>query len=139
MPARVSKEQWMADRLAGERARGQHSSKINQLPVYNKDKMDFFGPQGKSAKLINEPIAQTTKAKASQLTRQIGHNAPKGSTINSNVDSDCLASLSWKDGVATAEFYRGGAVVYDYPMELEEFLDWVDSDSIGKYGNDFVF
>jgi len=51
-----------------------------------------------------------------------------------------LESLSWKNGVAHAVFLKrdpGGG--YFYEMTKAEFLDWINSDSIGKYGNAEVF
>jgi hypothetical protein len=119
---------WQAERLALERARGAHSAGVNALPRAPNP----FGPEGTIAKTINKAVQRA-------VDTAIAKAAPKHSRINSNVPSTCLADLSWKDGVATAEFYRGGAVVYDFPMSLDEFLDWVESDSIGKYGNEFVF
>jgi hypothetical protein len=132
---KAQRDAWQATRLAAERARGQHSSKINALPRAPNP----FGPQGTLAKAINEPIAATVKAKQKELDRSIASKAPKGSTIHSTVDSTCPADLSWKDGVATAEFYRGGQLIYDYDMSLEDFLEWVESDSIGQFGNAYVF
>jgi hypothetical protein len=79
-------------------------------------------------------------AQLQKLANQaVADKAPKHSTLVSQVPSTCLASLKWKDGIATAEFYRGGQVVYDFPMSKDDFIDWVSSDSIGKYGNAEVF
>jgi hypothetical protein len=78
------------------------------------------------------------KGKKHPSRAEIDTAARSGKTLTADVPSTCLASLSWHKGVATAEFYRGGEIVYDYPMSLEEFLDW-SSDSLGEYGNDFVF
>jgi hypothetical protein len=33
------------------------------------------------------------------------------------------------------EFYRGGAIVYDEPMSLANFLDWAAAESLGQYFN----
>jgi hypothetical protein len=129
---KAQRDAWQAVRIAGERARGQHSAKINALPRYDGRTMNPFGPQGSLAKAIDKTAQR-------MVDRAIAQKAPKGSTIHSTVDSTCLADLSFKDGVATATFFRGGDVVYGYPMDLETFLEWVDSDSIGKFGNDFVF
>ena len=129
---------WQAVRIAAERARGQHSAGINRLPRYNGKTMNPFGPQGTIAKQTKALDAQLL-ARQKEVDRAIAAKAPKHSTIRSTVPSTCLASLSWKDGVATAEFYRGGAVVYDFDMDLETFLSWVESDSIGKFGNFEVF
>jgi hypothetical protein len=73
------------------------------------------------------------------INEAVANKAKKGQTLHSEVPSTCLEDLTWKDGIATATFYRGGAIVYDFPMEKEDFVDWVSSDSIGRYGNDNVF
>jgi hypothetical protein len=141
MPARVSKAEWMAERLTGERARGvySHMSGVNQLPRYNKATMDPFGPHGKIAKqtaALDKQLAERTK----EVDRMIADKAPKGSTIHSTVPSTCLAKLSWRDNVAYFSFYRGGSIDYSEPMSKSDFLDWVESDEgIGKFGNAFVF
>ena len=130
---------WQAVRIAAERARGQgqHAAGVNRLPRYT-EAMNPFGRNGSLAKLtatLDKQLADRTK----EVDRMIAEKAPKHSRINSTVPSTCLADLSWKDGIATATFYRGGDLVYDYPMSLDEFLDWVESDSIGAYGNAVVF
>jgi len=89
---------------------------------------------------VREAHAGRTKAKSRD---QINQAVARGKTIYADVPSRCLASLSFhqdKDGngVATAEFYRGGKIVYDYPMDLDEFLEWA-SGSLGEYGNAYVF
>ena len=133
------RDAWQAARLAGERARGQHSSKINQLPRAP----DPFGPKGSLSKAANESVASTVKAKTEELDRSIASKAPKGSTITATTPSTCLASLSWQadpdgdgtDGTVTYEFYRGGALVYQDDCTVDEFLDWAESDSLGVTGN----
>jgi hypothetical protein len=85
---------------------------------------------------LNEAINKQLQKAVNQA---VADKAPKHSTLHSQVPSTCLASLSWKDGIATAEFYRGGQIVYDFPMSKDDFIDWVSSDSIGKYGNAEVF
>jgi hypothetical protein len=85
---------------------------------------------------LNEAINKQLQKAVNQA---VADKAPKHSTLVSQVPSTCLASLKWKDGIATAEFYRGGQVVYDFPMSKDDFIDWVSSDSIGQYGNAEVF
>lgn len=70
-----------------------------------------------------------------QITRaQINEAVKAHKTLEAQLPSTCFASLTFKDGIATAEFYRGD-VVYEYPMELEDFLDWAKSDSLGEFFN----
>jgi hypothetical protein len=58
-----------------------------------------------------------------------------GKTIYADAASDCFYSLSWKDGVAHAEFNKrnpdGG---YDYDVDLDTFLDWTTG-SLGEFFN----
>ena len=54
--------------------------------------------------------------------------------------SDCFQSVTWRatdddglDGICTGTIWRGGAVVYDTPMTLDEFEDFASSESLGKW------
>lgn len=149
MAVRVSKLEWMAQRLAEEEARGLWGGKH-----FDWSTRQWLKPNG-------EPISRGTKGPnplgregslSKQLERQLQNEinraaidkAPKGSTITANIPSTCLASLTFKvgkegAGIATAEFYRGGSVIYQYEMSKEEFADWINSGSLGKYGNGNVF
>jgi hypothetical protein len=92
-----------------------------------------FGRQGSLAKSINQQLQKAAN-------QAVADKAPKHSTLVSQVPSTCLASLTWKDGIATAEFYRGGQVVYDFPMSKDQWIDWVSAqEGIGRYGNAEVF
>jgi hypothetical protein len=91
---------------------------------------------GGPVKLLSRDLSKESQ---NEILRHKAMAAGKGAKITANEDSDCLESLTWKDGVATATFYRGGAIVYDYEMSKEEFLDWAFSGSLGKYGNENVF
>jgi len=94
---------------------------------------NVFGKHGKLAQSINKQLQKA-------VNQAVADKAPKHSTLVSQVPSTCLASLKWKDGIATAEFYRGGQVVYDFPMSKDDFIDWVSAEEgIGRYGNAVVF
>lgn len=93
---------------------------------------NVFGKHGKLAQSINKQLQKA-------VNQAVADKAPKHARLISEVPSTCLASLSWKDGIATAEFYRGGQIVYDFPMSKDDFIDWVSADSIGQYGNAEVF
>jgi hypothetical protein len=88
-----------------------------------------------------DKLNASINAQLQKLANQaVADKAPKHSTLVSQVPSTCLASLKWKDGIATAEFYRGGQVVYDFPMSKSEFVDWISAEEgIGRYGNSEVF
>ena len=125
---KAERDAWQAQRLAGERGRGQHSAGINKLPRAPNP----FGPHGSLSKQINNSLQR-------QVNEAIANKAPKGATLHSTAPSTCLENLTWKDGIATATFYRGGAVVYDFSMTESEWLDWASAPSIGKFGNEEVF
>jgi hypothetical protein len=91
-----------------------------------------FGRHGTLAKSVNKQLQK-------EVNQAIADRAPKHATLRATIPSTCLASLTFNDGIATAEFYRGGAVIYDYPMSKAEFVDWVSGESLGKYGNENVF
>jgi hypothetical protein len=90
------------------------------------------------AKEANKAIKQTIsdeQKKQGPTRSEIQKAAKAGKTLYANTPSTCFASLSWRKGVATAEFYRGGAIVYDYEMSLDEFLDWAQDESLGEFFN----
>lgn len=159
---------WQAQRLAGERARGAHSAGINALPragsplqsstKTSSDKFDVSGltqaqqdkwtavarkigstPSAQSYEAARQKFKEAQQKLSEEVNRAIADKAPKHATLEATLPSTCLASLTWKDGIATAEFYRGGDVVYEYPMTRDEFVDWASDSSLGKYGNAYVF
>ena len=85
-------------------------------------------------KAIKQTISEEQK-KQGPTRDEIQKAAKAGKTLYANMPSSCFASLSWHKGVATMEFYRGGAIVYDEPMSLANFLDWAAAESLGQYFN----
>jgi hypothetical protein len=62
--------------------------------------------------------------------------ARQGKTLTATQPSDCFDSLTWKNGVATAVFAKGGGEgTYEYDVTLDEFLDWAADSSLGGYFN----
>ena len=125
-----------AGMYGGRRWNGTQWANADGSPVQRAPKAP--SPFGKQSSLSAQLDAQLQR----EINRAVATEAPKNATLRANVDSTCLADLTFskKDSVATATFYRGGAITYDYPMSLDEFLDWVSSeDGIGSYGNDNVF
>jgi hypothetical protein len=86
------------------------------------------------------------KPKEDQLTKSIkdflkpAKERQASQTIVAPQVSSCFADLRWKDDVATATFYRGGAIVYEYEMSRAEFKEWIgDGDtSLGEEFNDWI-
>jgi hypothetical protein len=138
---------WQQERFTHEIAAGRYSGadllrarefvatgKVTRPPPAG---MNVFGREGTLSKQLDQALQRS-------VNKAIADKAPKGATLRMVTSKDapastCLEELSWKDGVATTTFYRGGDVVYDYPMSKSEFIDWVSSNSIGIYGNDEVF
>lgn len=87
-------------------------------------------------KFLDNEVKNAGKAmgeKQGPTRRQIKDAVAAGKTLWADTPSTCFASLSYSDGVAVAEFARGGT--YTYPMELDEFLEWAQADSLGEYFN----
>ncbi len=139
---RLSKADWQAQQINAA------SSRLYGGKTWDPLARQWLDPNGQP---VAKPTTENVFARTSKLTQQldrqlqkqinkaVADKAPKHATLHSEVPSTCLADLSWRDGIATATFYRGGDVVYTYPMSKADFLDWIDSDSIGKYGNENVF
>lgn len=136
---------WQQARLNAEAARGLYGGKR------------WSGSQWADAS--NKPVewpkaAPSPFGKTGTLSREIDAslkaNAPKGHSharkhadyLEAEIDSTCFSDLFWDsvgggDGIVTAIFARNGAV-YQYELTREEFLEWIDSDSLGQYFNDEI-
>jgi hypothetical protein len=122
---KAQRDAWQAERIAGEAARGLHSTGINSLPKVSAFKQALA--EGLNAKNPNrQPLAQ------------VGHNTVSkikhAKHLAAGIDSECFSSLEWEGGIATATFARNGAI-YEYELTREEFLEWVASGSLGQYFN----
>jgi hypothetical protein len=93
-----------------------------------------FGRESKLNRTLDRDLQK-------RINQAVAKRAPKHATLNaSGVDSACLESLTWKDGVAHATFIKrdpGGGYFYD--MDRDTFIEWVNSGSLGRWGNDNVF
>lgn len=99
-----------------------------------------FGKEGTLAKSINKQLAGFEAYRQKQVNQAVADAAPKHARlIADGEDSTCLERLTWKDGIATATFFRGGQITYDYPMSRDQFVEWVSFGSLGRYGNENVF
>jgi hypothetical protein len=113
------------------RAKGQARDAELKAKPYTGQTKSVFGREGSLAKAADKGLQR-------RINEAVAERAPKGSTLRANLDSDCFESVVWRDGVATATFWRGGAIVYDYDVSREEFIDWVSSGSLGGYFNDNI-
>jgi hypothetical protein len=104
------------------------------------DRTNPFGKEGSLAKSINKQLAGFEAYRQKQVNQAVADAAPKHARlIADGEDSTCLERLTWKDGIATATFFRGGQITYDYPMSRDQFVEWVSFGSLGRYGNENVF
>jgi hypothetical protein len=140
---KAQRDQWQAVRLAAERSRGQHASKIDALPRYNKATMDPFGKGGTLGKAVNAPISAAVKSKQNELDHLIASKMKKGQTLHgTGYDSSCFETISWKaypggdgqSGELTATFWRGGDLTYTFDLDRDSFVDMC-SGSWGGYFN----
>jgi hypothetical protein len=90
---------------------------------------------------LNESINKQLKAATNRELKKHGPTrgeiltaAKAGKRLIANTPSDCFASVEWKDGICTMEFARDGYVL-DEPMDVEDFLDFAQADSLGKFYN----
>jgi hypothetical protein len=146
---KAERDAWQSNRIADEVARGLYGNKMwngkawvqpDGSPIPRAPKApNPFGREGSLSRSIDKQLKSYDKFVQKTVNQAVANAAPKHARLIADVPSTCLDSLTWKDGVATATFYRGGAVVYDYEMSRDEFIDWVSDGSLGKYGNEFVF
>jgi hypothetical protein len=89
---------------------------------------------------LKKNYAKRQEGKPQPTREQINEAAKAGKPLRADLPSTCFASLTFKqdkdgNGTVFAEFYRGGAINYEYPMELDDFLDWAGSESLGVFFN----
>lgn len=68
---------------------------------------------------------------------QLKQAAKQHRTLSAAVDSECIDTLEWRDGVAVYTFVKGGGTEpYSTEMSLDEFIEWVQSASLGQTFNE---
>jgi hypothetical protein len=70
--------------------------------------------------------------KRSATMAEIQAGVKAGKRLYANVPSTCFEELSWHKDVATATFWRGGSITYEYDCDLDTFLSWC-SGSLGEF------
>jgi hypothetical protein len=142
MAIQTKTEAWFRQRLALERGlyspTGPVSRYLAGQPFEKSQRPNAFGREGTLSKLANklaeQHIGAATKQTLLDALGKSGEKLGKKQSVVADVDSTCFEDLRWRNGIATATFYRGGDIVYDYPISLSEFLDWC-SGSLGEYFN----
>jgi hypothetical protein len=92
----------------------------------------------------NKAIKDTINSELKKMgpTRgEIMKAAKAGKTLVATTPSECFSEVSWEatddegqDGICTMEFARDGYLL-DEPMSLEDYLDFAQADSLGKFYN----
>jgi hypothetical protein len=139
--ARLSKEDWFRQRLAGEAARGLYSPD-SSVARYLAGKP---APAKKSAKPLadlNKQLDKQVKAAINEALNKYGPTrgeidkaAKEGKTLVANTPSRCFSDVHFRHGVCTAVFAKDN-YVWEQPMSTAEFLDFAQSDSLGQYWNE---
>jgi hypothetical protein len=84
-------------------------------------------------KAIKDTINRELK-KIGPTRGQILTAAKSGKRLVASTPSECFSEVSWSRGVCTMEFARDGYVLEE-PMDVEDFLDFAQADSLGKFYN----
>jgi hypothetical protein len=84
---------------------------------------------------IDKQLVGFEKDRQKAVNKAIADKAPRHARLIANVDSDCFESVTWKDGVLTCTFWRGGDLVYQYvDVNRDDFIDMA-SGSMGSWFN----
>jgi hypothetical protein len=141
---KAQRDAWQRERLRGEIAQGRITppAEINRFlagkpPLKKAPAKDAFADLNKQInQSIKDSLGRELK-KHGPSRGQIEEAAKAHKTLVATMPSTCFDSLTWRDGVATAVFAKDGSV-YDYPMDVDDFLDWANSGSLGKTFNDEI-
>jgi hypothetical protein len=142
-----------------------HNSGINALPRWdaanpksysydpkNYDRQDYA--RFKEARAVADK-ARVAKSQAAlkAVMRDAGRVVPdkiaqltgkrrRTGVLTVDTPSTCFASIEWEpydddpeNGIATGEFFRGGALVYSGEMSRDEFEAWAEDPSPGGFYN----
>ena len=83
--------------------------------------------------------AQRAARAAQGITPPKAQRATRAKTLVADTSgSTCFDSLTYKNGVVTANFIGSAAGTWEYSMSLAEAREWFNSDSLGGYFNDEV-
>jgi hypothetical protein len=130
MAERISKAEWMAQRLAAERARGLRGS-VKPLPQASALSRSIAKGLSRGLPKATAPTPAPPKA---------GHNFLRfrRPIVADASDSQCFSDLRFspKDGGVYAEFRRDGSQ-YFYPMTRADAREWF-GDDLGRYFNSSV-
>lgn len=138
----ADKLEWQRKRLAQHVANGEIEPTDNVMRFIAGEPMTYTKPH-KQFEDINKTLNKLSKEAVGKVRDKTGPTrgevegaAREGKTLVATQPSDCFDSLTWRSGVATAVFAKGGGQgTYEYEMELDEFLEWCADESLGGYFN----
>ena len=96
------------------------------------------------AEKLNTDLAKTLSGivaeKLSPTLDEVQQAVADGSTLRATQESTCFASLEYiplddESGTVIGVFQNGYGPYESEPVDLQEFLDWASSDSLGKTYN----
>jgi hypothetical protein len=133
---------WQRQRIAQHVARGELEPTENIRRFLAGEPMQYAKPHpqfeelNKNAAKLSKQAIGKVKDKTGPTRGEVEGAAREGKTLVATQPSDCFDELTWKNGVATATFTKGGgAGTYDYEMSLDDFLEWCASESLGEFFN----
>lgn len=117
-------------RIAESRAKGYGPARFDNL-------LKPFNDSAKKA--AGDKLAeQLNKTKKAPTKSEIRKAAKEGKTISATLPSTCFAWLEWQDGIATGEFLNKTQGVWEWECDLETFIEWAQSGSLGSFFNDVI-
>jgi hypothetical protein len=140
--SREDKDAWQRQRLADELARGVHSPNgpvakylRNEPPVKSPPKNAFDQLNEKLNKQLQKAVNDAIADKTSPTLDEVQQAAADGHTLRATQESTCFASLEYvpldaETGTVVATFVNGYGP-YEGEMDLDDFIDWADSGSLG--------
>lgn len=101
---------------------------------------DLLKPLNETAKKTagNKLAEQMSETKKAPTKSEIRKAAKEGKTLSASIPSTCFAWLEWTDGVASGEFLNKTQGVWEWECDLETFIEWAQSGSLGGYFNDVI-
>lgn len=133
---------WQRRRIAEHVAKGQLKPTENikrfleGKPMLKTKPHKQFEDINKQLNKLSKHAINKVKEKTGPTRGEVEDAAKQGKTLTATNASDCFDSLTWKNGVATAVFAKGGGQgTYEYDVTLDEFLDWCADPSLGSYFN----
>jgi hypothetical protein len=135
------KLEWQRRRIAEHVAKGQLEPTENikrflaGKPMLRAKPHPQFEEANKTLNKLSKEAVTNARRTKGPTREEVEGAAREGKTLVATNESDCFDELTWRNGVATATFAKGGgAGTYEYEVTLDEFLEWC-AGSLGEYFN----